>query len=247
MDNVKKNKWFIAIKERGIGLFNTEDFKAIEPAEGTYHADPFLFRNLIFFELYDYKKGVIAYMDKEGKNIKTVIDQPWHLSFPFIFEDDDGQIYMIPESAPRGTVDLYRCAKFPDDWRYLKTLLKGAYADTTIKKNGKEYLMFTTEGDNNLRIFKALAIGGPWDMIYSDAHMHSRGAGNIFEIDGKIIRPTQDGGTYGKQIFFKQIEIPYKEKELNAEIKPTWFPNLTGTHTFNFDETHVVIDGRIKL
>src|SRR3990167_8116592 len=78
MDNAKKNKWFIAIKEREPhflkdGYVGPDGVKIIEPAEGTYHADPFLFRNLIFFELYDYEKGVIACMDKDGKNMKLVL------------------------------------------------------------------------------------------------------------------------------------------------------------------------------
>lgn len=243
MDNVKKNKWFIAIKERGVELFDMSGFKVIEPAEGTYHADPFLFKELIFFELYDYQKGVIACMDKDGKNMKLVLERPYHLSFPFIIEDY-GEIYMVPECS-RG-IELYRCVKFPDKWEFIMTLVEGSFADTTILKCDKEFLMFTTEGDNNLRIFKAQAITGPWERIYSDAHMHSRGAGNIFEMGGKLVRPTQDGEVYGKQIYFKEIRMPYKEKII-GEIKPNWIPNLTGTHTFNFDDDHVIIDGRVKL
>lgn len=244
MDNAKKNKWFVAIKERGENLFDLSGLKIIEPAPGTYHADPFLFRNLIFFELYDYEKGLIACMEKDGKNIRTVLDRPYHLSFPFIIEEN-GEIYMIPEN--HHAIELYRCVKFPDQWELAMTIAEGAFADTTILKTPKELLLFTTEGDNNLRIFRSQFITGPWEKIYSEAHMYSRGAGNIFELDGKIMRPTQDGEIYGKQIYIKEIGLgPYREK-LEDTIYPTWAPNLTGTHTFNFDETHVVIDGRIKL
>lgn len=246
MGNVRKNKWFIAIKERGADLFDLRGLRAIEPAEGTYHADPFLFRGLIFFELYDYEKGVIACMEKDGSNIRKVLEKPWHLSFPFIFEDE-GETYMVPESAPNGTVDLYRCVAFPDKWEFVRNLLQGAYADTTIFKKGKEYLMFTTEGDNNLRIFRAWHIEGPWDLVFAESIPHSRGAGRIFELDGETIRPTQDGEKYGYKVHFKRIEWPYREKQAFMSIDPEWFPLLTGTHTFNFDETHVVIDGRIKL
>lgn len=241
---MKQNKWFIAIKERGAELFDMSGFKIIEPAEGTYHADPFLFRNLIFFELYDYEKGVIACMKKDGSDMKLVLDRPYHLSFPFIIEDY-GEVYMIPECS-RG-INLYRCVKFPDKWEYVATLVEGSFADTTILKTNNEFLMFSTEGDNNLRIFRSQFITGPWERIYSDAHMHSRGAGNIFKIANKLIRPTQDGEVYGRQVFFKEIQfLPYKEKTF-AEMKPDWIPNLTGTHTFNFDDDHVIIDGRIKL
>lgn len=240
-----KNKWFIAIKERGENLFDLSDLKVIEPAPGTYHADPFLFKGLIFFELYDYKKGVIACMNKSGKNLKIVLEQPWHLSFPFLIEDG-GEIYMVPESGA-SNIDLYRAVDFPDKWEFVDTLVQGAFADTTILKRAKDFLMFTTEGDNNLRIYRADSMRGPWDKVYSESHMHSRGAGNIFfDLDAKIIRPTQDGEAYGRKLFFKEIDFPYKEKTIKT-IEPDWLPGLTGTHTFNFDQTHVVIDGRIKL
>ena len=207
MDNAKKNKWFIAIKEREPhflkdGYVGPDGVKIIEPAEGTYHADPFLFRNLIFFELYDYKKGVIACMEKDGSNIRVILDEPNHLSFPFLIEDE-GEVYMVPETGA-GEIEIYRCLEFPDKWDFAATLARGSFGDTTIKKIGDKYLMFSTEGDNNLVIFEARDILGPWDKIYSEAHMHSRSAGNIFEMDGKLIRPTQDGNVYGERIYFKE-------------------------------------------
>lgn len=246
MDVVKKNKWFIAIKEKGnLRDFSFSDFRIIEPEKDTYHADPFLFRNKIFFELYDYKKGVIACMDKDGKNIQKVLEESHHLSFPFIIEDNK-EVYMVPESGSAGRMDLYRCVEFPLKWEFVKTMMNGVFGDTVIYKHGNDYLMFTTEGDNNLRIFVAQSLMGEWTKVYSESHLESRCAGNIFKLDNMLIRPTQGGSSYGEQLFFKEFAMPYQEKVI-AQLKPDWMPNLTGTHTFNFDDTHLVIDGRTKL
>ena len=38
----------------------------------------------------------------------------------------------------------------------------------------------------------------------------------------------------------------YKET-LIKEIKPTWFPELTGTHTFNICNDLLIIDGRLRV
>lgn len=242
MGNAKKNKWFVAIKPRGEDLFDLSGLKAIEPKEGTYHADPFLFGNLVFFELYDYDKGVIACMEKDGSDIRTVLERPYHLSFPFVIEDQ-GEIYMVPEAR---NIELFRCVGFPDKWEFVKTLARGSFADTTIFKHGNEYLMFSTEGDNCLRIFRSQSILGDWDLIYAQDVMHSRGAGNIFRLGDRTVRPTQDGEVYGRKLLMKEVSMPYNEKTIKV-IEPDWMPGLTGTHTFNFDETHVVIDGRVKL
>ncbi len=244
MGNVKKNKWFIAIKPRGKDIFDLSGLKVIEPEKDTYHADPFLFRGLIFFEYYNYEKGVIACMNKSGNSMKIVLKRDYHLSFPFIIEDQ-GEIYMIPECS-RG-IEIYRCVDFPEKWEFVEVLMWGSFADTTIFKQGKEFFMFSTEGDNCLRIFRSRSILGTWDLIFAQDIMNSRGAGNIFRLGDKLIRPTQGGEEgYGHKILFKEIKIPYRE-EIIKEINPDWFPVLTGTHTFNFDETHVVIDGRIRL
>lgn len=245
MGNVKKNKWFIAISKRTNSLFDTSGMKVIEPAPDTYHADPFLFRNLIFFELYNYEKGVIACMEKDGSNIRVVLESPFHLSFPFIFEDE-GNVYMVPESGSGGKIELYRCISFPDRWEPVKTLTEGVFGDTVIFKEHGAYWLFTTEGDNDLRIYRAGSLFGNWDKVYSESHLNSRSAGNIFKFEKKLVRPTQGGNGYGEKIFFKEFALPYWEKTMFS-IEPKWMPGLTGTHTFNFDDTHVVIDGRVKL
>jgi len=77
-----------------------------KPKNSMFSADPFLFNDKngdsnIIFENYDYheRKGKIssAIIDKENKIIHDVIEEDYHLSFPFIFNNNN-TIYCIPES-----------------------------------------------------------------------------------------------------------------------------------------------------
>ena len=45
-----------------------------------------------------------------------VLERDHHLSYPFLFEHE-GVLYMVPETAQAGTVELYRCTEFPLRWR----------------------------------------------------------------------------------------------------------------------------------
>ena len=60
-----RNKWFIAIKKNSGDLFDTSSYIKIKSPKDKYYADPFIVKhkgvNYLFFEDYDYKKGVISY------------------------------------------------------------------------------------------------------------------------------------------------------------------------------------------
>jgi len=177
-----------------------------------------------------------------------VVEEMYHLSFPCVFEDR-GTVYMMPEKGLQQRLDLYRAVDFPYKWTYETTLLEGFnYGDPVFYKNGKEYMIFLTEGDNNLCIYTAQNLFGPWDAVYKRDHMHSRAAGNVFIHNGQLIRPVQVSDTaYGRTVGLKEISLGSYEENMKTILEPTWADNLTGFHTFNFDEKHVIIDGRIKL
>ena len=88
-------------------------------------ADPFIFtyenKSYLFCESYDFikKKGVIksGLINEKGEchNLEIALEELYHLSFPYIF-NDNGEIYMIPESAKNESVNLYKCLKFPQEW-----------------------------------------------------------------------------------------------------------------------------------
>ena len=172
-----KNQWFISIKKNDEGNLDLSNLHHNYPPKGHYWADPFLYqkdgKDYIFYELYDYKKGVIAYSeireDMTFTDPTIVLELDYHISYPFLIEDG-GELYMVPEIGKkweseeykRSTVydedkggyhidpknigiDIYKCVSFPDKWVFEKTLVSGVMAgDSNIFKFNNKYLIFTT-------------------------------------------------------------------------------------------------------
>lgn len=240
----QKNKWFIAIKYRSDDLFDLKNLHIVQSPPNHYYADPFLVEHLgrtwLFFEDYDYKKGVISVAEIEGltvKNPTVIIQERFHLSFPSVFEDN-GQFYMTPESRQSKRIFLYIATAFPYKWKKVNLIAKGKFDDPIIKKCDQYYELYTTEGGDNLRIFRAKSLMGKWELVKSSHKQYSRSAGHFIQ----NIRPAQDlSKTYGGAIKFCDGNT------VVHSIEPTWYPNLTGTHTFNYSKKYVVIDGRISI
>src|SRR5689334_4165568 len=119
------NQWFVAFKKNdGVHPYELlHDYTPMFPPNGKFYADPMLFKyngiNYIFFEEYDYNKGVISFITvDEDLNISTpirVLELDTHLSFPFLFQEE-GHIYMLPESCSSQEVALYEADNFPYNW-----------------------------------------------------------------------------------------------------------------------------------
>jgi hypothetical protein len=286
-----KNKWFVALKPNKGDIFNTDGLAQLSSPPGRYYADPFIFKkddvNYLFFEDTDYKKGVISCctIDENLKisQPKVVLDRPYHLSFPCIFQEGD-DIYMIPETGQRGTIEIYKSSEFPNKWELCKILVQGLQtADPVIfKHDGVWFLMCTARAgripqkqgvdqeivsfDDGVLILYSDNILGDWSIhpkckdLFPFFQNDSRLAGNIFKYQGKLIKPVQKRDPlscrYGYGIGFKEIEITkteYKEKNLEMydimvkDILPYWCDNLIGTHTFNFNEDFITLDGKIRV
>jgi hypothetical protein len=84
-----------------------------------------------------------------------VLDEPYHLSYPFLIEHD-GEIYMMPEKAAQGRVDLYGCVAFPDQWEHARTLIEGqALSDCALFSHEGRWWMLCTARQGRMR-----ALGG---------------------------------------------------------------------------------------
>jgi hypothetical protein len=124
---LREKQWFIAYG-RGSAPPTT-----IMPPPGRFYADPFLFqrdgRRYVFFEDYDGTSGRadICYLeiDEHGRHCspQLALRQDCHLSYPFVFTEGD-DVYMLPETAGHRTVELYRAARFPDEWTLERVLLR---------------------------------------------------------------------------------------------------------------------------
>jgi hypothetical protein len=260
-------QWILAYKTT---KRNKEDYVVIKPPNDRFYADPFVIKrkdkNFIFFEEYIYSKGKgdisVFEIDTETKEVSeaiTVLEKPYHLSYPFIYEWD-GETYMVPETSGNRTIELYEATNFPYNWDLQKVLIDNINAvDATIIHYNDKFWMFANvyvDGASSLdelHIFYADTLLGEWkphqmNPVVSDASS-ARPAGKIYLKDGKLIRPSQDCTfSYGYAVKLNEIvelnDQIYKERFI-SEIKPDWLKNNRGTHTYNFNEDIEIIDGRL--
>jgi hypothetical protein len=259
-------QWFLAYKKINS---SQEDYTIIKPPPDRFYADPFIIkkdnRTFIFFEEYIYSKGKgdisVLEIDSENRSSTavTVLDKPYHLSYPFLYIWEN-EIYMIPETSGNRTIELYKAVEFPYKWELVKVLIDDINAvDATIIHYNNKFWMFANvfiEGSSSLdelHIFFSDHLLGEWkphqmNPVVSNASS-ARPAGNIFLKEGKLIRPSQDCSfSYGYSVKFNEIveltEEAYNE-QLLSEMKPNWLKNNKGTHTYNFNEDYEIIDGKI--
>ena len=203
--------------------------KWLDPgAPFTFLADPFgLWREgrlHLFAEAYDYRtrRGVIDHMrfgaDLSLETRTTVLQEPWHLSYPFIIEAD-GETWMAPEAHRSGSFTLYRAARFPDIWEPAGKFDfdTPAIDPTLFRHEGLWWIAFAPTGrqaekQGRLHLAYAEHIIGPWtphpgNPVRVD-RASSRPGGTPFIADGVLYLPVQDcSATYGGGMRLLRVEV----------------------------------------
>ena len=245
------------------------DFKPFRSPRGLFWADPFVVSEngsyFVFVEEFIYRRNkahiAVVEIGSNGELVRhqKIIEKPYHMSYPFIFREG-GSWYMIPETSSNNTIEMYRCAEFPDTWEFDRIIMKDISAtDTTLFYHDGKWWLFTTidqtgsvsGGSTELFLFYADTpltdnwVSHPLNPVVSD-ESSARCAGNLFLHNGHIYRPAQDCTMrYGRGFNLKRVTI-LNENEYTetteAEIKPVWDKRLKGTHTFNFVDGLTVID-----
>jgi hypothetical protein len=241
------------------------------PPRGAYWADPFLIgrqgRLYVFFEEYIYKdqRGRISFAEIQPDGgigePAVALERPYHLSYPFIFEHR-GEFYMIPETAQNNAVEVYRCARFPDQWKFHKTLMQDVHAvDATLTEHSGVWWMFVNiaaEGGSTwdeLHLFHSddplsdQWTPHPMNPVVSDVRS-ARPAGRLFRRDGLLLRPSQDSSLrYGYALNINRITKLTKyefEEEPLERLEPPKDGDFIAVHTFNFWNDLTVIDVMMK-
>jgi len=233
-----------------------------------FAADPFIYQKkgdynivYIFYELFSFHKmkGSLAYAkyDIKKKEIlenKIIIDEKFHLSYPFILEVDD-KLYIIPECSESKNIYIYECKDFPLIWEK-QTLIKGfSGIDNTILKHNNKWWLFTTNKDegqhSHLYIFYSDDLTGEWyphkkNPVKIDISS-SRSAGEFISFEGKLFRPSMDNSnSYGQRIKINLIKDLSEEKfnEITireiSPIKNSKYPHKL--HTINGNNSVAIID-----
>lgn len=281
---LRRGHWAIAFNNEGLSrnaeLFS--DASAIDDAKwwlkipcpkDRFYADPFLWSDEdghghLFFEDLPYRtgRGVISYvaLDPDTKTWcgppRVVLERPYHLSYPFLFEHN-AQIFMIPETSGNRTIEVYRAAPFPTTWAFHMTLMEDIVAaDATLYCDGARWWLFASvkqdSGPNwdELSIFFADSPFGPWtahpaNPVISDCR-RARMGGNVFrDMQSRLIRPAQNcEESYGAALLFCEITelttTTYAERPLFIKHPPA---RRSGLHTWNSVGDFSVVDIKMDL
>jgi hypothetical protein len=222
-------------------------------------ADPFLIEKdsvlYFYFEIMgttgaDIGVAKVNPINHDLEYLGLAIDEPGHLSYPLIFTEN-GTTYLIPESQALNSVRLYEAVDFPLKWAYKKDLLANIkLADPTVFKKDDIWYMFASENEKMHLYFSDSLLGNWIEHPKSPVKVgnFTRGAGRIFENNGRFIRFGQDHfGGYGRQVYGFNIDSiskkMYKESPLenNPIVKETgddWAKN--GMHHIDI---HKMKDG----
>ncbi len=263
------DQWIVAFKfETEPSLPHTlSGFQSMMPPKDRFWADPFPIerdgRYFVFIEELPFatNKGYISVMEVRPDGSWTqpvkVLERDYHLSYPFLFEWQ-GDLFMLPETGQNRTVEVYRCHRFPDDWRLESVLLENVNsADATLAHIGDCWWMFVNIGEagtelyDELHLYHADQPFGPWvphrnNPVKSDARS-ARPAGNLFWLEGQLYRPAQCCvPLYGSALSLNRVECidaeTFNEQPV-AQLTPDWRPGLLGAHTFNRAGLLTVVDG----
>ncbi len=222
---------------------------------GHFLADPFVVKkngkDFCFLEDFDFatgKGGISVYElgEKTGTRLGLALDEPFHLSFPYLFEFNQ-ELYLCPESSQNKDIRAYRCVEFPLKWQLAKILRKDiSAADTMIFQKGNRWWMLTNvdlAGTNDfcteLFLYSAESpLSENWEphpmnpLVVDAARARN---GGILREGERIFRVAQGQGfdMYGRQsAIYEILEINnqiYREQKV-SEITPDFYKGLIGTH-----------------
>lgn len=217
-ERFQRRQWFLLVGRR-----ETYDPERLEiaslhrlyPPHEVFWADPFVWtqgqRRYIFFEerRYRLRRGRIQALELDADDRPAggpfpVLEEPHHLSYPFLFEHD-GSLYMMPEKSEQGRLDLYGCVRFPDRWELVRPLLdRIRVSDCTLFCHAGRWWLFCAVRRGRLRVNETLFafhaddplsprwIAHPANPIVRDFAC-ARPAGRIqCDSSGRLLRPGQD-------------------------------------------------------
>lgn len=220
-----------------------------------FYADPFVVteagRTWLFVEEFPYAtgRGVLSVAEiEDGGAIarpRPFLEEDCHLSYPQIFADG-GEIWMVPETSGRRTVELWRAVGFPDRWEKHAVLLDGVdVGDATLVRHGGLWWMFGCAREpwcsswDALHLWHAPALTGPWTPHPIAPALvdvaSARPAGAVVATAEGLFRPVQDSSRrYGGGLALARIDRLDPERFAETVVKRFATPApLSGLHTWN--------------
>lgn len=270
--------WTLYLGQGAIDTFDPQQARQLSPTptatETSIKADPFLFEHdgacYLFYETYSHGDTrahiAVGRLDADGLTpLGEALRCPYHLSYPFVFRDGQ-DIFMMPETHAARRIEIWRCTDFPHKWELYATALEGqSAADSVLVRLQEKWWLFT-----NLSTFHAyedhccelhvFQVDGPRlgrlvphrrnPVVIGS--LFARNAGRIFDLGGRIYRPSQQNshGIYGYGLNIMEVEqldlLTYRERCVRT-ILPDFQPELLGCHHFDAAGGRFVLDARLSL
>ncbi|WP_282119263.1 glucosamine inositolphosphorylceramide transferase family protein [Ruegeria atlantica] len=240
------------------------------PRSAFVMADPFLFEHdetrWVFYEAMnaDNHNGWIEVARLNGDCLEqpvTALKRPYHLSFPFVFQDGQS-IYMMPETQAARRLEIWRATRFPDEWELHATAFEGQYlAESSLfRDDDQRWWLLTNLSDHyafqdhssELYLFE---IDGPNlervtphpDNPVVFGSESARNAGAVIRQGNRLFRPSQNNshGVYGYGLNIMEImrldEHGYEER-LVRQFTPEDRPGVSGMHHLSAIGDQIVMD-----
>lgn len=245
-----------------------DNFWYADPIVTSYNNDTYLFA-----ECFDMRtqKGTIgcAKFDNSGalSDFQIVIEEPYHLSFPMIFEWGD-DLYMIPESSDNMSLNLYRCEgdilnwkkikEFPtrkplvdtvvifSDDRRVELLSSAINPENPLQYQWQKYTL--TKCEETFSLCENVAFNEGKEYTY-----YNRMAGTLVNLDGMTILPTQESTSidYGVNLYLNDFSAgdveQLKGKKITVkDILVDGIPpeQMIGIHSYAATEQLEIVDVR---
>lgn len=241
------------------------------PYKNRWFADPFILDVnedeiiVLVEEWYDpIKRGRISKLaidrhSYELKDLKVMIDEGFHMSFPAITRKKDG-IYIQPESSVERNLVEYRYNIETDNFEKLSVISDLPLTDSVRTVLFGDDLLFSTKlpdaNGKELGIYSWNEASQQYQIkdYYHFEENLSRMAGNFFKFKDKVYRPAQVCiKLYGDAVSLQ--EASYENgKWIFKEIRRIYSPHPDydlGFHTFNVYKGQIVVDAvgyrKVKL
>lgn len=262
-----------AFRKRTIGkeLYQEQEsgeaFSVFPHSDRYWYADPLIYeynnKEAVFMECLnrEKKRGAIGVVEISGDTVtspRIVIEENFHMSFPYIFEWNH-VLYMLPETEMNCSIVLYRCREFPYEWEKIGEFLPGhKIVDSIVENMSEDKVMFIAseyrpDDDFYTRFCR-------YEMCYQNGNLHMEYKGPVTEeyslesrMAGPLINynilPIQrsTSGIYGYSIKFKRWEDG-KVAECLKEVLPNEIAlngykyRPIGVHTYSRTSNYELID-----
>jgi hypothetical protein len=164
---------------------------------------------------------------------------------------------------------LYRAESFPDKWKKEKILIEDFRGTDTVVFEAERARWLLTSRPATVDIHRQqlylYEMDDQMDLIshpgtpFGDGSTSVRAAGGLLTLDGKFLRPVQDGNpdNYGNRIIFRELSVLDRDSFLETDYETLEASGIqldkgeagrryVGLHTYNQSEHYEVVDLKIR-